>query len=212
MRGLRDISTNGVTFEGQVALLTGAGRGSIAIELGKALLQGGATVIVTTWERNDEFMQLLFKALRGVYEEYGSKGARLIMCPVNCSSRGDVEGVVNYIYSELNLDIDYVVPFAAIPEGGRDIGRIDQISEMAHRMMLTNVLRLLGAIKNQKSERKIETRPAMVIMPCSPNHGVFGARGTQKSLSPFSLSLLLPFAGSLAVLSLSWQNLFAIVS
>jgi len=78
--------------------------------------------------------------------------------------------------------------------------------------MLTNVLRLLGAIKNQKSERKIETRPAMVIMPCSPNHGVFGARGTQKSLSPFSLSLLLPFAGSLAVLSLSWQNLFAIVS
>eukprot|EP01046_Picozoa_sp_COSAG06_P055981 COSAG06_NODE_10454_length_1676_cov_1.380380_2_plen_119_part_00 len=61
MRGLRDISTNGVTFEGQVALLTGAGRGSIAIELGKALLQGGATVIVTTWERNDEFMQLLFK-------------------------------------------------------------------------------------------------------------------------------------------------------
>ena len=87
----------------------------------------------------------------------------------------DTEGVVQGGASdELHLDLDYVVPFAAIPEGGRDIGRIDQISEMAHRMMLTNVLRLLGGIKNAKSERGIETRPALVVMPCSPNHGVFG--------------------------------------
>ena len=111
-----------VDLTGKVALLTGAGRGSIAIELGKALLQGGATVIVTTWERNDHFMQLLFKALRVVYEEYGSKGARLIMAPVNCSSQGDINTIVNYVYDELHLDLDYVVPFAAIPEGGRDIG------------------------------------------------------------------------------------------
>eukprot|EP01051_Picozoa_sp_SAG22_P033258 SAG22_NODE_14482_length_373_cov_1.302920_1_plen_105_part_01 len=42
---------------GQVALLTGAGRGSICIELGKALLQGGATVVVTTWNRTDQMLQ-----------------------------------------------------------------------------------------------------------------------------------------------------------
>ena len=39
LRSLRDIASNGVSFKGQVALLTGAGRGSIAIEVGKALLQ-----------------------------------------------------------------------------------------------------------------------------------------------------------------------------
>ena len=60
---------------------------------------------------------------------------------------------------------------------GRDIGRIDQISEMAHRMMLTNVLRLLGHVKNTKQERGIEQRPALCVMPCSPNHGVFGMDG-----------------------------------
>ena len=81
-------------------------------------MQGGATVIVTTWERNDMFMQLLFQALRKVYEEYGSNGSRLIMTPANCTSSGDIEAIVAHIYDVLKLDIDYIVPFAAIPEGG----------------------------------------------------------------------------------------------
>ena len=69
------------------------------------------------------------------------------------------------------------MPFAAIPEGGRDIGRIDSFSEMAHRLMLTNVVRLLGAVKNAKQERGITNRPAFTLLPCSPNHGVFGNDG-----------------------------------
>jgi fatty acid synthase subunit alpha len=43
--------------------------------------------------------------------------------------------------------------------------------------MLTNLLRLLGAIKTQKMEREFETRPAQVILPLSPNHGTFGNDG-----------------------------------
>ena len=37
---------------------------------------------------------------------------------------------MKHVYEELHLDIDYVMPFAAIPEGGRDIGRVDSFSEM----------------------------------------------------------------------------------
>ena len=38
---MEDIATDGVSFAGQVALATGAGRGSICIEIVKALLQVG---------------------------------------------------------------------------------------------------------------------------------------------------------------------------
>ena len=172
-----DIATNGISFEGQVALLTGAGRGSICIELGKALLQGGATVIVTTWNRTDQMLNYDLEMLRGVYETHGSKNARLIGIPCNCSSSGDIESMITHIYTEMGLDIDYICPFAAIPEGGRDIGRIDSFSEMAHRLMLTNVVRLLGAVKNAKQDRGITNRPAFTLLPCSPNHGVFGNDG-----------------------------------
>jgi len=172
-----DIATNGVSFEGQVALLTGAGRGSICIELGKALLEGGATVIVTTWNRTEQMKYYDLEMLRSVYEKHGSKNSRLIGVPCNCTSSGDIEDVIKHIYEELKLDIDYIMPFAAIPEGGRDIGRIDSFSEMAHRLMLTNVMRLLGAVKNAKQERGIANRPAFALLPCSPNHGVFGNDG-----------------------------------
>jgi fatty acid synthase subunit alpha len=43
--------------------------------------------------------------------------------------------------------------------------------------MLTNVTRLLGAVKNAKQERGIVNRPAFTLLPCSPNHGVFGNDG-----------------------------------
>ena len=44
-------------------------------------------------------------------------------------------------------------------------------------MMLTNVLRLLGAVKTHKEKRGIFCRPAFVLLPLSPNHGVFGGDG-----------------------------------
>ena len=43
--------------------------------------------------------------------------------------------------------------------------------------MLTNVVRLLGAAKAKKDLKKEVTRPAHVILPLSPNHGVFGFDG-----------------------------------
>lgn len=73
--------------------------------------------------------------------------------------------------------MDFVVPFAAISENGREIDGLDSKSELAHRIMLTNLLRLLGMVKTNKASRGYETRPAQVILPLSPNHGTFGNDG-----------------------------------
>lgn len=65
--------------------------------------------------------------------------------------------MVDYIYStlNLNLDLDYVLPFAAIPENGREIDGLDDKSELAHRVMLVNLLRLLGAVKQKKASHNL---------------------------------------------------------
>ena len=77
----------------------------------------------------------------------------------------------------------------AISEGGRDVSNLDSLSELSHRVMLTNVLRMIGkikAVKQSKGKVKtsryitvvgIDTNPACVILPLSPNHGVFGGDG-----------------------------------
>jgi fatty acid synthase subunit alpha len=115
-----------------------------------------------------------------MYTRYGSRGSQLVVVPFNQGSQQDVNNLIDYIYDEKNglgWDLDYVVPFAAIPENGREIDNIDSKSELAHRIMLTNLLRMLGCVKAQKAARAFETRPAQVILPLSPNHGTFGNDG-----------------------------------
>lgn len=56
----------------------------------------------------------------------------------------------------MELDLDAVLPFAALSENGRDVGGIDSKSELAHRLMLTNLVRLLGAVKEAKEMRSIQ--------------------------------------------------------
>jgi 3-oxoacyl-ACP reductase-like protein len=70
--------------------------------------------------------------------------------PFNQASRQDCQSLVDWIYNVKALDLDIVVPFAAISENGRDIGNIDDRSELAHRLMLTNLTRLLGHVKAAK--------------------------------------------------------------
>ncbi|KAJ1718128.1 beta subunit of fatty acid synthetase, partial [Coemansia biformis] len=45
------------------------------------------------------------------------------------------------------------------------------------RVILTNVLRLLGAIKAAKERTRRATRPSLVVLPLSPNHGTIGGDG-----------------------------------
>ncbi|KAI0523889.1 putative fatty acid synthase alpha subunit FasA [Xylaria bambusicola] len=169
-------NTSGISYAGKTALVTGAGTGSIGMEVVRGLLAGGARVIVTTSRAPASSGPAMAQA----YKEVGARGSELILLPFNAASKKDVEDLVAYIYDSnkgLGLDLDFVVPFAAIPEPGREIDEIDARSELAHRAMLTNVLRLFGCIKRQKEKRNYTGRPTTVLLPLSPNHGDFGGDG-----------------------------------
>ncbi|RMZ81472.1 hypothetical protein DV738_g2274, partial [Chaetothyriales sp. CBS 135597] len=174
--GLETAARNGITFQSKMALMTGAGAGSIGADVLQGLISGGAKVIVTTSRYSREVTEYY----QSIYARFGARGSQLVVVPFNQGSKQDVEALVDYIYDAkkgLGWDLDYIVPFAAIPENGREIDSIDSKSELAHRIMLTNLIRLLGAVKAKKFESGFNTRPAQVILPLSPNHGTFGNDG-----------------------------------
>lgn len=170
---LNEIATSGTTFVDKNALLTGVGKGSIGIEIVKGLLAGGAHVVITTSNYNRKTVEYY----QSIFQSCGSRGSALTVVPFNQASRQDVEALVDYIYSNLGMDLDYIIPFAGIPENGREIDGLDDKSELAHRLMLINLLRLMGAVKTKKASRQFVTRPTQVILPLSPNHGTFGNDG-----------------------------------
>jgi fatty acid synthase subunit alpha len=182
---LHEIATSGTTFKDKNALLTGVGKGSIGVEVLKGLLAGGAHVVVTTSSYNRKTVEYY----QSIFQTCGSRGSALTVVPFNQASKQDVEALVDYIYSNLGMDLDYILPFAGIPENGREIDGLDDRSELAHRMMLVNLLRIMGAVKTKKASRHFVTRPTQVILPLSPNHGLFGNDGLY-SESKISLETL----------------------
>ena len=182
---LHEIATSGTTFKDKNALITGVGKGSIGVEILKGLLSGGAHVVVTT----SRYSRATVEYYQGIFQRFGSRGSALTVVPFNQGSKQDVEALVDYIYTTLGLDLDYIIPFAAVPENGREIDGLDDKSELAHRIMLVNLLRLLGAVKTKKASRQIVTRPTQVVLPLSPNHGLFGNDGLY-SESKISLETL----------------------
>ncbi|CAK5268309.1 unnamed protein product [Mycena citricolor] len=182
---LHEIATSGTTFQDKNALLTGVGKGSIGVEIVKGLLSGGAHVVITTSRYNRSTVEYY----QSIYQTYGSNGSALTVVPFNQGSKQDVEALVDYIYANLGLDLDYIIPFAGVPENGREIDGLDDKSELAHRIMLVNLLRILGEVKKKKASRHFVTRPTQVILPLSPNHGLFGNDGLY-SESKISLETL----------------------
>ncbi|KAG5638483.1 hypothetical protein H0H81_012415 [Sphagnurus paluster] len=182
---LHEIATSGTTFQDKNALLTGVGKGSIGVEIVKGLLSGGAHVVITTSSYNRKTVEYY----QSIFQTFGSRGSALTVVPFNQASKQDVEALVDYVYANLGMDLDYIIPFAGIPENGREIDGLDDKSELAHRMMLVNLLRILGAVKTKKASRHFVTRPTQVILPLSPNHGLFGNDGLY-SESKISLETL----------------------
>lgn len=173
---LREAAASGVSFQGKYALMTGAGAGSIGADILQGLISGGAHVIVTTSRYSREVTEYY----QAMYARHGSRDSQLVVVPFNQGSKQDVEALVEYIYDPKNglgWDLDFIVPFAAISENGRQIDGLDSKSELAHRIMLTNLIRMLGSVKAEKAARGFTTRPAQVILPLSPNHGTFGNDG-----------------------------------
>ncbi|KAK9251877.1 3-oxoacyl-reductase [Lipomyces tetrasporus] len=185
---LEQAAKTGISFKDKCALMTGAGAGSIGAAVLQGLLSGGAKVVVTT----SRYSKQVTEYYQSIYAKYGASNSTLIVVPFNQGSKQDVDALVDYVYDTkkgLGWDLDYIIPFAAIPENGNEIDNIDSKSELAHRMMLTNLLRILGNVKAQKLAHGYETRPAQVILPMSPNHGTFGSDGLY-SESKLSLETL----------------------
>ncbi|PVH99331.1 thiolase-like protein [Periconia macrospinosa] len=169
---------DGMTLEGKVALITGAGKHSIGGEIVTMMLAAGAKVIVTT----SSFSKSKVDWIQSLYAQYGAHASGLIAVPFNGASKRDVQSLIDHIYTDpsrggLGLTLDYIVPFAAVGEAGRMVDNLDGKSEVAHRVMLTNLLRLLGAVKEKKEQLRLDTRPTYAILPLSPNHGTFGRDG-----------------------------------
>lgn len=170
---LPEIATSGTTFKDKNALLTDVGKGSIGVEILKGLLSGGARVVITT----SRYSRASVEYYQGIFQREGSKGSALTVVPFNQGSKQDVEALVDYIYATLGMDLDYILPFAVVLENGREIDGLDDKSELAHRIMLVNLFRFLGAVKIKKASRHFVTRSTQVILPLSPNHGLFGNDG-----------------------------------
>ncbi|KAH9904934.1 hypothetical protein F4778DRAFT_780102 [Xylariomycetidae sp. FL2044] len=170
---LQQASWEGISFRDKSIVITGAGKNSIGSEIVRFCLSAGARVLVTTSSYSKQTVDYYQK----IYRTHGARGSQLVVVPWNGGSQRDVRNLVRYVYDDLNWVPDHIIPFAAVGEAGRAIDGLDERSELAHRVMLTNLLRLLGSIKAENVRRRINTHPTHVILPLSPNHGIFGQDG-----------------------------------
>ncbi|KAJ2413423.1 fatty acid synthase alpha subunit Lsd1 [Coemansia sp. RSA 2530] len=170
---LSELCAGGTSFAGATALVTGCSRGSIAALVVARLLAGGARVVATTSSSGSAAMRFY----EAMFKEHGARGSELIALPFNQASAADVRALVAHVFRTLRWDLDYVLPFAAISDYGCDVSQLGARAELSVRIMLTNVLRLVGEVRRTKQALGLRTRPTLAVLPLSPNHGVFGHDG-----------------------------------
>lgn len=168
----------------EVAVVTGASKGSIAASVAARLLDGGATVIATTSKLDEQ--RLAF--YRGLYRDHARYGAALWVVPANMASYADIDALVEWIGSEQTESIGpqsihikdaqtptLLFPFAA-PRVAGDLSEAGARSEMEMKVLLWAVERLIGGLSKIGAERDIAAR-LHVVLPGSPNRGMFGGDG-----------------------------------
>ncbi|MGO9924628.1 MAG: acyltransferase domain-containing protein, partial [Mycobacterium sp.] len=171
-------------YSDDVAVVTGASRGSIAGSVMAQLLDGGATVIATTSRLDDD--RLAF--YRNLYRDYARFGAALWVVPANMASYSDIDALVSWIGSEqieslgpLSIHLKdaqtptLLFPFAA-PRVAGELSEAGPRAEMEMKVLLWAVQRLIGGLSAIGAERDIASR-LHVVLPGSPNRGMFGGDG-----------------------------------
>ncbi|QYL30303.1 3-oxoacyl-[acyl-carrier-protein] synthase 1 [Mycobacterium shottsii] len=168
----------------EVAVVTGASKGSIAASVVARLLDGGATVIATTSKLDDE--RLAF--YRTLYRDHARYGAALWVVAANMASYSDIDALVEWVGSEQTESLGpqsihikdaqtptLLFPFAA-PRVVGDLSEAGSHSEMEMKVLLWAVQRLIGGLSTIGAERDIASR-LHVVLPGSPNRGMFGGDG-----------------------------------
>ncbi|KKC05961.1 3-oxoacyl-ACP synthase [Mycobacterium nebraskense] len=171
-------------YSSEVAVVTGASKGSIAASVVARLLDGGATVIATTSKLDDE--RLAF--YRGLYRDHARYGAALWVVAANMASYSDIDALTEWIGTEQTESLGpqsihikdaqtptLLFPFAA-PRVAGDLSEAGSRSEMEMKVLLWAVQRLIGGLSKIGAERDIASR-LHVVLPGSPNRGMFGGDG-----------------------------------
>ena len=83
-------------YSSEIAVVTGASKGSIAASVVARLLDGGATVIATTSKLDDE--RLAF--YRTLYRDHARYGAALWVVAANMASYSDIDALVDWVGNE----------------------------------------------------------------------------------------------------------------
>ncbi|MDP2711204.1 MAG: beta-ketoacyl synthase N-terminal-like domain-containing protein, partial [Solirubrobacteraceae bacterium] len=178
---LRDALVAPADLRGETALVTGASPGSIAAELVRRLLAGGATVVVATSTDTPARRRWY----RELYRLSAGPGAELHVLPANLASFADVDALANWLAHpqtsargrpDLRLDPLHptiVAPFAAIATAG-DAAAAGADSELALRLQLLGVQRLVGAVAGRLPDGAVAPT---ILLALSPNHGAFGGDG-----------------------------------
>ncbi|NDJ90806.1 type I polyketide synthase [Mycolicibacter kumamotonensis] len=168
----------------EVAVVTGASKGSIAASVVGQLLDGGATVIATTSRLDDERLGFY----RTLYRDHARFGAALWVVPANMASYSDIDALVEWVGSEQSENLGpqsihlkdaqtptLLFPFAA-PRVIGDLSEAGSRAEMEMKVLLWAVQRLIGGLSKIGAERDIASR-LHVVLPGSPNRGMFGGDG-----------------------------------
>ncbi|WP_304118142.1 type I polyketide synthase [Mycolicibacterium bacteremicum] len=171
-------------YANEVAVVTGASKGSIASSVVSQLLAGGATVIATTSRLDDD--RLAF--YRNLYRDSARFNATLWVVPANMASYSDIDALVEWVGSEQTENLGpkaihlkdaqnptLLFPFAA-PRVGGDLSEAGARSEMEMKVLLWAVQRLIAGLSHLGAERDIASR-LHVVLPGSPNRGMFGGDG-----------------------------------
>ena len=171
-------------YSDEIAVVTGASKGSIAASVVAQLLEGGATVIATT-SRLDDDRLAFYKAL---YRDSARFGATLWVVPANMASYSDIDALVAWVGTEQTESLGpqsihlkdaqtptLLFPFAA-PRVAGDLSDAGARSEMEMKVLLWAVQRLIGGLSTIGADRDIASR-LHVVLPGSPNRGMFGGDG-----------------------------------
>lgn len=168
---LNDAITSGINFSGLKVLVTGAGPNSIALETVYALLSGGAEIVLTTTSYSSEKLRLY----RRIFQKYGAKGSSLKIVPFSQGSLEDISKLSEWLVAK-DWSPDILVPFGAVGEENSS-SQLDESSLNSLQVMLLGVEKLVGTLGRNKSANGRTNSPLHVILPLSPNHGIFGRDG-----------------------------------
>ncbi|MGV9832804.1 fatty acid synthase subunit beta domain-containing protein [Nocardia niigatensis] len=171
-------------WSSDIAVITGASKGSIAAAATGRLLAGGATVVVTTSKLDDERLGF-YKQL---YRENARKGAALWVVPANMASYTDIDALIEWVGNEQvdnaggakvlvkeAMTPTLLLPFAA-PRVAGDMSDAGARAEMEMRVLLWSVERLIGGLSKLGADHDVDAK-LHVVLPGSPNRGMFGGDG-----------------------------------